>query len=63
MQSGALSTCVLRVYGNPAKFWCYRDEDYVGFIKRICAKTKHPATLEAVGARWDLDGLSRPSLR
>ena len=34
------------VFGNPAKFWCYRDEDFVGAIKRICANTKHPATLE-----------------
>jgi hypothetical protein len=24
-------------YGSPAKFWCYRDEDYVGYIKRICS--------------------------
>ena len=37
----------IRVYGSPAKFWCYRDEDYVGLVKRICSKTKHPATLEA----------------
>ena len=35
------------VFGGPSRFWCYRDEDYVGFIKRICAKTKHPATLES----------------
>jgi hypothetical protein len=34
-------------FGSPAKSWCYRDEDYVGAVKRICSKTKHPATLEA----------------
>jgi hypothetical protein len=37
----------IRHYGNPTKFWCYRDEDFVGAVKRMCAKTKHPATLEA----------------
>ncbi len=35
------------VYGSPAKFWCYRDEDFVGVVKRICSKTKHPATSES----------------
>ena len=35
------------ILGSPARFWCYRDEDWVGAIKRICAKTKHPETLEA----------------
>ena len=35
------------VYGSTAKFWCYRDEDYVGAVKRICAKTKHPKTMES----------------
>jgi hypothetical protein len=35
------------LFGSPSKFWCYRDEDYVGAIKRICAKTKAPATLES----------------
>lgn len=34
------------IFGSPAKFWCYRDEDYVGAVKSICARTKHPATLE-----------------
>ena len=33
-------------HGNPADFWCYRDEDHVGLIKRICAKTSDPRTLE-----------------
>ncbi len=35
------------VFGSLARFWCYRDEDYVGFIKRIRAKTRHPASLES----------------
>ena len=35
------------LFGSPSRFWCYRDEDYVGAIKRICAKTKAPATLES----------------
>jgi hypothetical protein len=34
------------IYGSPSSFWCYRDEDFVGVIKRIAAKTRHPATLE-----------------
>jgi hypothetical protein len=34
-------------YGSPSHFWCYRDEDYVGNVKRICAKTKDPRTLES----------------
>jgi hypothetical protein len=33
-------------FGSPSSFWCYRDEDFVGFIKNIASKTKHPATLE-----------------
>ena len=33
-------------YGSPAKFWCYRDEDFVGRVKSICARTKMPSTLE-----------------
>lgn len=33
-------------FGNPSSFWCYRDEDFVGSIKAIANKTKHPATLE-----------------
>ena len=35
------------VFGSPTKFWCYRDEDFVGSIKDICSRTKHPSTLEA----------------
>ncbi len=36
----------ISTFGSPAKFWCYRDEDFVGRVKRICAKTKMPSTLE-----------------
>ena len=35
------------VLGNPSQYWCYRDEDFVGNIKRLCARTRHPATLES----------------
>jgi hypothetical protein len=34
------------MYGSPSLFWNYRDEDYVGAIKRIASRTKHPRTLE-----------------
>ena len=34
------------VYGSPAKFWCYRDEDFMGSVKKICRTTKMPSTLE-----------------
>ena len=36
----------LWLWGSPSQFWCYRDEDYVGAVKTIAAKTKHPHTLE-----------------
>ena len=36
----------LALWGSPARFWCYRDADYVGCIKNIAAKSKHPWTLE-----------------
>ena len=36
----------LQSFGSPAAFHCYADEDFVGGIKRVCQKTKHPATLE-----------------
>jgi hypothetical protein len=44
-----LTHCVLdhtSIYGSPSQFWCYRDEDFVGAVKNISAKTKHPKTLE-----------------
>jgi hypothetical protein len=34
------------LFGNPKLFWGYRDEDFVGTIKRIAAKSMHPMTLE-----------------
>ena len=36
----------LDLWGSPSNFWCYGDEDYVGAIKGIAAKTLHPRTLE-----------------
>jgi hypothetical protein len=36
----------LKLFGSPARSWCYRDEDFVGVIKRIAARTAHPATME-----------------
>ena len=34
------------LFGNPASFWCYRDEDFIGVIKRTAGKSKHAWTLE-----------------
>lgn len=36
----------ISVFGNPAQYWCYRDEDFCGSVKCICARTKYPSTLE-----------------
>ena len=36
----------IEAFGSPSMFWCYRDEDFVGVMKSIASKTKHPATLE-----------------
>jgi hypothetical protein len=36
----------IQYFGSPSQFWCYRDEDFVGAIKTMAAKTKHPFTLE-----------------
>lgn len=36
----------LQLWGSPSAFWCYRDEDFVGAVKRIAGKSRHPATLE-----------------
>lgn len=33
-------------FGSPSCFWCYRDESFVGAIKVIGGKTKHPKRLE-----------------
>jgi hypothetical protein len=34
-------------FGSPSSFHCYGDEDFVGSLKRVCHRTKHPHTLEA----------------
>jgi hypothetical protein len=36
----------LVLWGSPSRFFNYRDEDYIGVIKTIAGKTKHPRTLE-----------------
>lgn len=36
----------LNLWGSPVRSWCYRDEDFVGAVKTIASKSKHPATLE-----------------
>ena len=36
----------VEMFGSPNTFWGYRDEDFVGAVKIIAAKTKHPANLE-----------------
>jgi hypothetical protein len=36
----------LPLWGSPSTFWCYRDEDFIGVVKIIAAKSCHPATLE-----------------
>ena len=41
-----LASDKLRLWGNPSRSWCYRDEDFVGAVKKIAQKTSHPHTLE-----------------
>ena len=36
----------IQLYGSPRQFWCYGDEDFIGLVKRICACTAHPRTME-----------------
>ncbi len=36
----------IKLFGSPKQFWCYLDEDHIGFLKTIAAKTRHPHTLE-----------------
>ena len=36
----------LCLWGSPASFWCYRDEDFIGVVKGIARKTKEPKTME-----------------
>jgi hypothetical protein len=37
---------MIQMYGSPSAFWCYRDEDFIGVIKRIARNTKLPISLE-----------------
>jgi hypothetical protein len=37
---------MLVIHGSPSAYWCYGDEDFCGSIKRICAGSRHPRTLE-----------------
>ena len=41
-----LASDKILLWGSPQHSWCYRDEDYVGAVKNIAAKTKYPTTLE-----------------
>ena len=36
----------LDTHGSPSNCWCYKDEDFVGAVKRIAGKTRLPQTLE-----------------
>jgi len=36
----------LDLFGSPNRCWCYRDEDFVGAVKTIAARSSHPSTLE-----------------
>ena len=36
------------LWGSPARSWCYRDEDFVGAVKLVAGKSKHPASLETL---------------
>ena len=38
----------LLLWGSPSRAWCYRDEDFVGSVKKVASKSKNPATLEKV---------------
>ena len=38
----------LLLWGSPSRAWCYRDEDFVGAVKLVASRSKHPATLEQI---------------
>ena len=38
----------LERWGSPRRFWCYGDEAFVGAIKEVAGRSKHPHTLEEV---------------
>ena len=41
----------LRLWGSPRRTWCYGDENFVGQIKNVAMRSKHPRTLEDVVMR------------
>jgi hypothetical protein len=36
----------LPIWGSPSGFWCYRDEDFIGAVKVMAARSSHPFNLE-----------------
>ena len=38
----------LKRWGSPRRFWCYGDESFVGAMKDLAGRSKHPSTLELV---------------
>ena len=36
----------ISLWGSPSQFWNYRDEDFIGAIKRMAATSRFPATIE-----------------
>jgi hypothetical protein len=36
----------IKIWGSPKRFWCYRDESFIGAVKGIAQKSYHPLTLE-----------------
>ena len=49
------------LWGNPRNFWCYKDEDFVGTVKSVCSRTRHPNTLEEVYAYFNRERTSSGS--
>ena len=35
----------IEIFGSPSTFNCYQDENFVGKVKKIAAKSRHPWTL------------------
>ena len=38
----------LLLWGSPHNFSCYLDEHYIGAMTLVCARSKHPRTIEQV---------------
>ena len=36
----------LQIFGSPSQYWCYKDEDFMGSVKTIAAKSKHASTID-----------------